>query len=126
MPDASLAVLDPAIFLRGICAPRISNPLSNWRDGKFRLVLTRRMLRHLLGLLRDIGLSKASLERWAIWLSHNEKVILLPDGDPSNDLRLEYLEAARRSGAMRIITPDESAFESFSANEVRIERAGVE
>ena len=92
-------VLDPGLLLRAALGPAGRPPLEAWRDGQIRPVLTRRTLAHALGLLREAGLSRSTLERWALWLSDSQKVLILPDGDPGLTMREEHVDAARRAEA---------------------------
>lgn len=113
LASAGLAmVMDPLLFLEGVTDPGKRGSLEAWRDGRYRIVLTRRMMAHLLGLLRGTGLSEALLRRWAIWLTDPVRVVLLTDGIQGRSLREEYVDAARRGGAAAILTSRPEDFES--------------
>lgn len=92
-------VLDPSLLVRAATEPAGRPAIEAWREGRIRPVLTRRMLAHALGLLRDAGLPYVLLERWALWLSDAQKVRMLEDGTEGQPILAEYVEAARKASA---------------------------
>jgi hypothetical protein len=112
--------MDPALFLLGIVEAARRGPLEDWRDGRTRIVLTRRMLAHLLQLLKGAGLSAIPLRRWSLWLTDRERVEFLPDGPPGLPWREEYLDAARRGGAIAILTPHPRDFEDLETGGIPV------
>lgn len=116
----SLTVLDPALLARGMLDPKRRGPLQDWREGRIRPVLTRRMLAHALELLKGLGCSREALARWALWLTDADRVRLLPDGPPGRPLLEEYVDAARRSGAGVILAERPEDFQEVAHEGIRI------
>jgi hypothetical protein len=59
-------VMDPALFLEAVADPARRAPLEGWRDRRYRLLLTRRMLAHLLGLLKVQSLTSININQTII------------------------------------------------------------
>ena len=118
-----VVVLDPELLVRAALTPEAREVVEAWRNGQIRPALTRRMLAHALGLLREIGLSNSLLERWALWLSDSQKVFLLEDGIKDQSILAEYVEAARRASAT-ILSDRPADFDAVPHEGVSVERFG--
>lgn len=114
------AVLDPSLLAEAVADPRRCGALHAWRDGRIRLVLTRRMLGHSLGLLGRLGLTEDTLRRWALWLTDPARVVLLEPSAEGISLREEYLDAARRGRAALLLTSRPDDFRGMQAVGIRI------
>lgn len=67
------AVIEPEVLAFSFSRPDCQRVLECWRDGRFRIVVTRDMLRRYINLLSCLGASEPILKKWILWFTHPEK-----------------------------------------------------
>lgn len=113
MDKRPCVVLAPELIAKSFLVEEYRGLLERWRDGAFRLAVTRDLLVRYLLILRKLGIPDGQLRHWSAWFTATEKSLFLPEpGSPEADTRTLLQEAALRSGASSIVVarlPDEAA-----------------
>ncbi|GMW01941.1 MAG: hypothetical protein AMXMBFR84_30770 [Candidatus Hydrogenedentota bacterium] len=97
-PHVPKVVLLPDVFIHGVFARTEKDVLTFWRDGRYRVIVSRPLLSCYLRLLRDLGLEDPLLRSWLRWFTAPEKAQFVSTGPLSGTGWWDMAMDASRAG----------------------------